>query len=107
MFILDITCAQLAPFMRVLGYLLKLVKLAVPIVLIAMVVIDFTKAVVANDEKKMNDSKNTAFKRIIYALVIFLVPTIVSLIFKTVGNDVSNGGLNSPTEWISCFNSFN
>lgn len=105
--ILGITCGQLAPIMRVLAYLIKLFKIAIPIVLIAMVVIDFSKAVVASDEKKMNEAKNNSIKRIVYALVIFLVPTIVSLLFKTLGNSLDNSELTNATEWISCFNRFN
>ena len=105
--ILGITCAQLAPIMRVISYLLKLLKWAIPIVLIVMIVIDFVKATIANDEKKMNEAKNTAGKRVIYALVIFLVPTIVSLLFKTLGGNIGGGELTGPTDWISCFNRFN
>ena len=105
--ILGITCGQLAPIMRVLAYLIKLFKIAIPIVLIVLIVIDFTKATIASDEKKMNEAKNVALKRIVYALVIFLVPTIVSLIFKAFGSSLSHSELTNATEWISCFNRFN
>ena len=105
--ILGITCGQLAPIMRVLAYLLKLFKIAVPIVLIVMVIIDFSKATIASDEKKMNEAKSVAIKRIVYALVIFLVPTIVSLLFKNLGGSLDNSELTNATEWISCFNRFN
>ncbi len=91
--------------MRVLAYLLKIVKIAIPIVLIILIVIDLAKAVLANDEKKMNDARNNAGKRIIYALVIYLVPTIVTLLFKNLGSSIG-GDLASPTDWISCFNRF-
>ena len=106
MSILAITCDQLAPILKVLGYLLGIFKIAIPIVLIALVIIDFTKAVIASDDKKMGEAKNTAFKRIIYALVIFLVPTIVSLLFKTLDSSFDNSELTNGTEWISCFNKY-
>lgn len=105
--ILGITCGQLAPIMRVLAYLIKLLKIAIPIVLIALIIIDFAKAVVASDEKKMNEAKNASIKRVVYALIIYLVPTIVSLLFKTLGDNLGGGELTSATEWISCFNRFN
>ena len=104
--ILGITCGQLAPILRVLAYLLNLLKIAIPIVLIAIIIIDLVKATVANDEKKMNEAKNSIPKRIVYALVIFLVPTIVSLLFKTLGSNIGGGELTGPTEWIGCFNRF-
>lgn len=103
--ILAITCSQLAPIMRVLAYLLNLIKIAIPIVLIVMIIVDFVKATVANDEKKMKDAQNVAGKRIVYALVIFLVPTIITLLFKTLGSNIG-GDLNGPTDWISCFNRY-
>lgn len=105
--ILGITCGQLAPIMRVLAYLLKLFKIAIPIILVVLVIVDFSKAVVASDEKKMNEAKNVALKRIVYALIIFLVPTIVSLLFKNLGSSLDNSELTNATEWISCFNRFN
>lgn len=104
--ILAITCNQIAPVMRVVGYLINLLKIAIPIVLIVMVIVDLVKATVANDEKQMNNAKNAAGKRVIYALVIFLVPTVVSLLFKTLGNNIGGTELTGATEWISCFNQF-
>ena len=104
--IIAITCDKLAPIMRVLAYLIKLVKFAIPIVLIVMIVIDFVKASLANDDKKMKDAQNNVGKRIVYALVIFLVPTIISLLFNTLGKNIS-GELSGPTDWISCYNSYN
>ena len=104
--ILAITCSQLAPIMRVLAYLLNLIKFVIPIILIAMIIFDLVKATVANDEKKMNEAKNLIGKRIIYALVIFLVPTIISLLFNALGENIG-GELTGPTDWISCFNRFN
>lgn len=104
--ILGITCGQLAPFMRILSFLLKFLKICIPIVLIVMVVIDLVKAISANEEKKMNDAKNIILKRVIYAVIIYLVPTIISLLFKGFGSAVSTGELSGATEWISCFNRF-
>lgn len=105
--ILAITCDQLAPIMRVLAYLINLVKWAVPIVLIVMIIIDFVQATTANDEKKMKEAQNKVGKRIVYALVIFLVPTIVSLLFKTFNTVKLDSELSGPTDWIGCYNRFN
>ncbi len=107
------TCGELGFIMRMLGFLMKLLKIAVPITLILLIVIDFAKAVIANDDKKMHEATSVAGKRLVYALVIFLVPTIVRLIFNQVGNIGTNGGmaanteLNGATSWIECYNSYN
>lgn len=107
------TCGELGFIMRILGFLMKLLKIAVPITLILLIVIDFAKAVIANDDKKMHEATSVAGKRLVYALVIFLVPTIVRLIFNQVGNIGTSGGmaanteLNGATSWIECYNSYN
>lgn len=104
--ILEITCSQLAPFMRILSYLLKLIGFGIPIILIVLVIIDFVKATLANDEKKMKEAQNVIGKRVVYAIIIFLVPTIVSLIFKTIDRVPLDNELSGPTDWISCFKRF-
>ena len=103
----SITCADLAPFMRIINYLMNIVKFIVPVVLIVLIVVDFLKAVTTNDEKKMREAKNIALKRIFYAIILFLVPTIVSIIFRGLGGTISGDELTTATEWISCFNRFN
>lgn len=107
MYILDITCGQLAPFMRILAYLINLIKFIIPIVLIVVIVIDLVKAFMANDDKKVNEAKNAAVKRVVYAVVIYLVPTLISLLFNTLGENFGGTELTSATEWIRCFNRFN
>ena len=41
--VLAITCSQLAPILRVLAYLLNLVKIAIPIVIVSCLGIDFAR----------------------------------------------------------------
>jgi len=104
--ILAIACDDLAPVMRVLSYLIGIFKIGIPIILIALVILDFSKAVITSDDKKMKDASSAAIKRIMYALIIFLVPTIISLLFKTFDSSFDNTELTNGTEWISCFNKY-
>lgn len=71
-------------------YLLKkalsVVFLVVPLILIVLVIIDFTKNVVASDEEAMKKNKNLAIKRIIYAVAVFFVPAIVNLFMSAIGD---------------------
>ena len=76
---------------------IKVLQLVVPIGLIIMGTIDMAKAVIAGDEKKMKEAQKPFIKRIIAAVIVFLIPIIVNMIlsFVTKGN----------SDWIDCWNS--
>ena len=75
---------------------IKVLQLVVPIGLIIMGTIDMAKAVIAGDEKKMKEAQKPFIKRIIAAVIVFLIPIIVNMVlsFVTTGN----------SEWIDCWN---
>ena len=80
MYILLEAC-QHPGILRVLYFatlLLDIVFVLVPIGLIVMLMIDFSKAVVSGDEKASKSTKLVG-KRILYAILIFSVPWIVNL----------------------------
>ena len=99
-------CNSLMPILRIVIYLLKIFQWAIPIILIALVTFDFVKSITASDEKMMEKAKNVAVKRLIYAVIIFLVPVIIRFTFKILGNSLStnNLGLDGPAAGIKCFN---
>lgn len=76
---------------------IKVLQLVVPIGLIIMGTIDMAKAVIAGDEKKMKEAQKPFIKRIIAAVIVFLIPIIVNMVlsFVTTGN----------IDWIDCWNS--
>lgn len=88
--------------------LINLVKVAIPILLVAYGMIDMAKAIMSNDEKQMKESQNKFIKRIIYAVVIFFIVAIVQLVFGMLA-DASNKGSqgnvskNNITSCIACF----
>ena len=60
--------------MRVSALLVKVLQYAVPILLIALITYDLFKVVVGNvDEKSKKDATGKAVKRLIYAIIIFLI----------------------------------
>ena len=74
----------------------KVLQIAVPIGLIIMGTVDMAKSVIAGDEKKIKEAQKPFIKRIIAAVIVFLIPIIVNwvLSFVTTGN----------SEWIDCWN---
>ena len=72
------------------------IQIVVPILLIIWGMIDFTKAIIGQDEDKIKAGQKTFMKRLIAAVVVFLVVTIVQLAIRLAqsvggeGNDAEN-----------------
>lgn len=90
-------CDSLRPVLRIVGYVLLLIKIAVPIMLIVVGVLDLMKATTEKDEKKIKDAQNMLVKRVIVAVLVFLVTTLVSVVMRIVGN-------TSYTKCMECIN---
>lgn len=76
-------------------------KIFVPIILIIFGMIDLAKAVMSNDEKTMKEAQGKFIKRIIYAVLVFLIVAIVQTVFGLLAKADSN--TNSATACIDCF----
>lgn len=70
-----------------IGKYFDIFKIAVPLILIAFGVIDFSKAFFGGSEDEMNKAQKTFFKRIGIAILIYFVPIFVRLIL-TIANEV-------------------
>lgn len=93
-------CTELKPVLKILHSVVTLIQFGVPFLLILFGMIDLGKAVMASKEDEMKKAQSTLIKRIIYAIAIFLVVTIVTLVMKMVGNaDIENGA----ESWASCW----
>ena len=66
------------------------IKIGVPILLAALIIIDFASALFASSEDKMKKAQGKAVKRIIIAIIIFFVPTLINMIFNIVNDVWSN-----------------
>lgn len=65
---------------------MDVIKIAIPILLIGLGVLDFTKAIFAGNDDDMTKSKKTFFKRIIAAVLVFIAPIFVNLILSLANN---------------------
>ena len=92
----DLCTGGVADVVVLAKMVIKILQIAVPIGLIVMGTIDMAKAVIAGDEKKMKEAQKPFVKRIIAAVIVFLIPIIVNMIlsFVTTGN----------SEWVDCYN---
>lgn len=75
---------------QIARWVILIIQIAVPFVLIIWGSIDFFKAVIAGDEKEMKQKRKPFVQRVVAALIIILLPTIVNLILKNVASNTNN-----------------
>ena len=90
-------------------YLLKVainvMRFVVPILLIIKITTTVYKGILSGNDEKQEILKKSVTK-IIAAVIIFLVPTLISLLFTFIGT-FSTEGTNYKTNFMTCYNSVN
>jgi len=81
---------------------LNIVTFVIPIILIVLGIVDLSKAVVTSKEEEVKKAQKMFFQRVIYAVVIFLVPLIVSLLFRLLPSGVF-GSNEAGYNWKDCW----
>lgn len=84
---------------NIVSLIVKGVQIVVPILLIIWGMIDFAKAVVGGDEDKIKAGQKTFIKRLIAAVIVFLIVTIVQLLVGLVGTVSGTGNDDSDSIW--------
>lgn len=108
MFFLDVDfCENLLPLLRLIkNGIIPLIQIGIPIILIILGMLDLGKAVVASKEDEIKNAQKMLIKRVIYAVAIFFVVLIVTLVFgllATTEDDEIDGASNS---WLTCWNDY-
>jgi surface polysaccharide O-acyltransferase-like enzyme len=86
MYFLEVDCSQFSDILGFVKGIIDLIKIAVPILLIIMGMLDLGKAVVAGKDDEIKKAQSTLVKRAIAAVAVFFVITIVQLLFGLLGN---------------------
>ena len=93
-------CSDLKPVINILHAVVGMIQFGVPILLIIFGMIDLGKAVISSKEDEMKKAQGTLIKRFIYAVAVFLVVTLVTLVM----NIVADGQTGADTEsWLRCW----
>jgi len=89
-------CEGLLPIVILIRNLINILRMIIPIALIAFGLIDLGKAVIAGKEDEMKKAQGTFIKRCVYALVVFLIFVIIEFVFGLVGQ--------KEGAWKTCWN---
>ena len=99
-------CSEIAPAVRMVKYgLVPVFQIMIPIALIVMGMIDLAKATMAGKEEEMKKSQALFIKRCIYAVGVFFVITIVTLVMGLFSTTGANKDVEGTEDWWKCYNS--
>ena len=99
------TCpAEFISILKIVRWVINIICFAIPIILIVLCIFDIAKIVTAGniDDKLKKEVTNKVVTRVIFAVIIFLVPTIVGLIFRLIPVDNKDATVNGAT-WGDCW----
>ena len=79
-------------FGYILNTILNYIKIIGPILVVLLSAVDFVRAVVGTDEKAMKEAQNKLVIRLVSAIGLFLVPTLVQLLLSFINISVETIG---------------
>jgi hypothetical protein len=86
-------CIESANIWQLVGIVINIFKIAIPIIIVLLGMLDLGKAVMASKDDEIKAAQGLLVKRLIYGVVIFFVVTLVQLVFGLVGgNSDATGG---------------
>ena len=93
-FLVDVNdCGGLLNIVALIRRIINIASILIPIILIGYGLIDLGKAVMAGKEDEMKKCQGTLIKRVIYAIIVFLIVQLV--VWAT--------GLVGQTSWKDCW----
>lgn len=93
----DVECQEGSTLVNVIAivrFVMNIICVAVPIIMILMGTIDLFKAVTAGKDDDIKKKQKALITRIIAGVLVFLVPTIVSVLMNLIG----------VSKWRTCWN---
>lgn len=84
-------CANTANIWQIVGYVLLVFKIAIPLLLIILGMMDLGKAVVASKSDEVSKSVKSLAFRAVAAVIVFLIPTLIGFIMGLVSDFRDSG----------------
>ena len=97
-------CSTLMPVIRLIKFgVIPLLQIVIIVALIILLIIDFGKAVMAGKEDEIKSAQKLAIKRVIYAVIVFLVPWLVNVAFGLLDNTGNGQATGESQSALSCY----
>ena len=103
--ILDACPEALVDIIGIVRWVINIICWAIPIILIVLCILDIAKIVTAGniDDKLKKEVTGRITTRLIFAVIIFLVPTIVKLVFGWIPVPEANNSTLNGVTWETCW----
>lgn len=97
-------CSTLMPVIRLIKFgVIPLLQIVIIVALIILLIIDFGKAVMAGKEDEIKSAQKLAIKRVVYAVIVFLVPWLVNVAFGLLDNTGNGEATGQSQSALSCY----
>ena len=77
-------CGNLAPLLRLVGYVVTIFKIVIPLLLIVFGMLDVGKSVVAGKPDEVTKNLKSFAMRCVAAVLVFFIPSIVGVVLDAV-----------------------
>ncbi len=84
-------CDTLLPIIHLVKAVIRLLQIAITIALVVLLIMDFGKAVMAGKEDEIKSAQKLAIKRVVYFLIVWLVPWLVNVAIGLLDNAGGTG----------------
>lgn len=100
-------CKGLLPVIRVIRRgVFPIIQIGIPLILIVLGTIDLGKAVISSDDKEVKAAQSRLIKRCIYAVAIFFVVTLVTVLMSIISETADDDDVEVGN-WYDCWEAAN
>lgn len=97
------SCRGLTPVIRVIRKgVFPIVQIGIPLILVLLGTIDLGKAVISSDDKEVKAAQSRLIKRCIYAVAIFFVVTLVTVLMSIISETADDDDVEVGN-WKKCW----
>lgn len=101
-------CQDAGFILGIAAQAVKIIRWVIPVLLIVLISFDLFKVVTTNpDDKAKSDALTKIVKRVIYAVIIFLIPSILNIILlkiEPISKDSDGNVTTTSTSYVGCWN---
>lgn len=94
-------CTKASPIIQIAGWVLTIFKVTIPLIIIALGLFDLGKAAISSKPEEIKKCATSLVWRLVGAIAIFFIPTIVMLIIGFAGDWKDTKG--SVTDYQYCY----
>lgn len=98
---IDNFCGDAYQILQLVGWALTIFKIAIPLIIIALGLIDLGKAAVSSKPEEIKKCATSLLYRLVGGIAIFFIPSLVMLGFKLVSGW---GTIKDQVNWDICYN---